>query len=406
MNRRVDDDGRLRALAAVAALYAAQGLVYGYASYVLIPTLAASGVSLEAQTGVLALAGAPWVLKLLWAPLVDSRVASHRPLAVARVGSFVAGACLVAAAWVGDPADHVVGLATLWLLANVALSLLDVATDAFTLDAFAPGARGVANGAMLGGREIGTHALGGLALGTVVGASGAVGGLVVLGIGCAALGAVTWIVRVRPRSQPTDLRPAVAWELLLRPRSLVLGLVAAGALVADVGTSAVAGDFLVTRLRWAPERIYSELPIWLSLGSLLGYGAAALAVDRLRAGRASVVGACGLAAVWLGFAAAESWWTTEGVLQAMVVVQALPTALLYAGLYAWLMDATDPRVRATHFAVLMALLNLPRVFAPPAMAAAVTMHGYAGAFGLAGLLQAVAAVVLLVAVRRPAPDQR
>ena len=50
---------------------------------------------------------------------------------------------------------------------------------------------------------------------------------------------------------------------------------------------------------------------------------------------------------------------------AFVALQAVATAAFYVGLHAALMDATVPAVRATHFAVLMALLNLPRAVVAP-----------------------------------------
>jgi hypothetical protein len=107
-----------------------------------------------------------------------------------------------------------------------------------------------------------------------------------------------------------------------------------------------------------------------------------------------------LGLVWVVFSRVESLWVAEGVIPAMVVVQMVPTALLYAGLYAWLMNSTEPRVRATHFALLMALLNVPRLFAPLAVAVLVQRSGYGGAYLAAGVFELATAALVFVGARR------
>ncbi|MBV1858824.1 MAG: hypothetical protein KUG77_10460 [Nannocystaceae bacterium] len=52
-------------------LYTVQGAVFGFTTGVMVPSLAAAGVPLEQQAGVLALASLPWVLKLPVAVALD-----------------------------------------------------------------------------------------------------------------------------------------------------------------------------------------------------------------------------------------------------------------------------------------------------------------------------------------------
>src|SRR5688500_10877297 len=105
----------------VGTLYVAQGVVYGFGGYVLLPSLAAQKVSLEAQTGILALAGVPWVFKLAWALLIDKRGASTRTIAAAATAAMALAIACIAS--IGDPTQHVTGLAALWLALNVVFSL-------------------------------------------------------------------------------------------------------------------------------------------------------------------------------------------------------------------------------------------------------------------------------------------
>ncbi|MBK8719021.1 MAG: hypothetical protein IPN32_30540 [Deltaproteobacteria bacterium] len=50
---------------ALGSAYLAQGLVYGWGGYLLLPRLA-EAESLGAQAAIMSLAGVPWVFKLLW----------------------------------------------------------------------------------------------------------------------------------------------------------------------------------------------------------------------------------------------------------------------------------------------------------------------------------------------------
>jgi MFS family permease len=384
----------------VGTLYVAQGVVYGFAGYVLLPTLAAQKVSLEAQTGILALAGLPWVFKLAWALLLDRRRTPTRTVAA---GATAAMAVLIAGiASLGDPTAHVLTLGVLWLALNVALSLQDVATDAFALDTIPARERGVANGVMLGGHRVGMEGLGGLVLGAAVAAHDLAYGLWLLA--ALLLFDAVIVVLLRQQRGNATTRPhtdlAALRDVLSRKSTYMIGGLAAIVMAADVLTSAISAEFLVNRLGWSAEAIGQELAPRLLVAYVVAFVLAAAVTDRLGHRVAAATGSLALGATWIVFALAEPAWSSTAFVYGFVCVQAIATALLSVGLHAWLMDRVDPRVRATHFAAFTALLNLPRAIVPPAAPGLLARLGFAGLFLAAGVFQlAAAGLIALVGIK-------
>jgi PAT family beta-lactamase induction signal transducer AmpG len=379
-------------------LYLVQGIVWGFAGLLLLPRLAAAGVSLEHQAGILALAGLPWVFKLAWGPVLDAprlrRVGAGRTAAFATV---IVAASLVAISTLDPPAANVRALAIAWLVLNVALSLQDVATDALALDVVPASSRGLAVSVMLGGQHLGAEALAGAWVGAIVATRGLAAGLWVL----AAIALLVAVVVGATTPGPPVARTVGLREAALRlaraPRGAWMLAFAGLVFAADVLTSAVSGQWFVA-LGWSPEDAVERVVTILLVGNIVGYACAAAVVDRL--GHANVLrsSSAALGVLWIAFAATQQWWTDVAYVQAFVAAQTFITAWLYVATHAVLMDATEPEVRATQFAVLTACLNLPRVWAPPLAAWSVGALGFAGTFAACGAWQiaiAAASGVLL-----------
>ena len=363
-------------------LYTIQGVVFGFTAGVLIPVLAQRGVALETQTGVLALASLPWVLKLPIALALDRL----RPGAAktAGVSMLLLGVLLAALGSLGDGLPTFSGLGAAWLGINVLVAAQDISADVLAIDAVVPEARGRANGLMWAGLNLGQTLLGTLALGAVFARFGLAAALFVL----AAIVAVggLWSMRIALPTVLATSREGLA-EVLRTRSTWMLGGMASVFLVADVGTSALSGALWIQRLGWPMERITTTLPLVVLLAQVLGYGTAALVVDRIGHARAASIGSVALGVAWALFAALEPVWSQVALLYGFVIVQAIPTALLYVGLYAWLMDRVLPRFRATHYAVLMSLLNLPRVWVPTLAPDALEALGWPALFATAGAVQ-------------------
>ncbi len=386
---------RARRLVIFGAMYLAQGIVYGFGGYILVPTLAAAGVSLSAQTGILALAGLPWVFKLLWGPVLDrfGGLSSGRARGFAAAGMVAMAGCLTQMAMRSDLAAEPATVAWLWLGLNIGLSLQDVATDALVLDGVPPQQRGLANGVLLGGHHIGAEGIGSLGLGLVVASQGLSAALWAQAVLLLVLaGAPLLLPSSGGSSTVADagLRAALR-RVWARPGALRVAVVAGLVLSADVLTSAVSGQFWVQRLGWSVEDLTGVLAPTLLVTNLVGYGLTTVLVDRVGPGRSATLACATLGALWVGFGLVPGLWGTDAFLLSFVVLQALVLAALYVGLHAALMNATEPGLRASHFAVLMTLLNLPRILVVPAGAPMVAALGFAGLFVAAGVFQVLMA---------------
>lgn len=387
---------------ALGGLYLVQGIVWGFGGLLLLPRLAAAGVPLEHQTGIFALAGAPWVFKLAWGPVLDQRWARRLGAGrLAALASVMVAAALAAMAILDPPSEHVAAIALAWLLLNVALSLQDVSTDALAFDVIAAAARGRAVSVMLAGHHLGAEALAGAWVGGIVARHGLPAGLVVLaGVTVVVAVAVGTIVpggqgRAAPRVGLVDAGAA----LLSAPRGGLVVALAACVFAADVLTAAVSGAWFVS-LGWSPEDAAARVVLVVLVGNLGGYVTAAAVMDRIGHAKMLAVSSAALGATWLVFAATGPLWHDVVYVQAFVAVQTFVTAWLYAATHTLLMDATQPKIRATQFAIFTACLNLPRLWAPLVGAWAVGAVGFAATFAGCGLWQVAVAAAGAGILRR------
>ncbi len=124
----------------MAALSFASGLPYFFFNETVPVWLAASGMSL-AGIGLASGASLPWVLKFLWAPLVD-RLGSRRLWIRICLGLLAVTTAILAGA---DPARHAGQLAALLLFYVTLSATQDIAIDAYTIETTHGRELGVAN---------------------------------------------------------------------------------------------------------------------------------------------------------------------------------------------------------------------------------------------------------------------
>ena len=180
-------------------LYLTQGLPHGFFSQALPTLLRQQGMSLEA-IGLMSLVSLPWVLKFLWAPLLDhyqplkrltaGRIDGHiRKTWIISANAVAAVVLIFIAAipldfWINQAA---VGLACALLLLTVFVVTQDIATDALAVENIAPAQRGFGNSVQVAGYRIGMIVGGGLLLAIFAqlgwtGTLCALAGLMILGL--------------------------------------------------------------------------------------------------------------------------------------------------------------------------------------------------------------------------------
>lgn len=367
----------------LSALYLAQGIVHGGQGS-LVRLAAARGESLEVQAGMLAYGALPWVLKLVWG-IVQDRVLPRNARGHARVlvglQLAVALALLPLAA---SSASHHVALLLFGL--NLILSWQDVATDAFAVDHIPPTLRGRINGVMGGARAFGVSIIGSVVFMAALPVLGLGGVLYALTAGLALLGlAPLWLARARA-SERVATPPNHPREWLAGLRPMVVGICLL-TMLGDGLSGAVSAQFLLGPAGWSVEALSNRLVPLATLAELLGFGLAAMLVDRLGPRVALAGGAAALGLTWAGLALAPSLWTVPELFYAVTIVEGLGRAFVLVGVYTLCMAGVGARARATQFLVYMALINLGTVLGTAAAPRVFDVGEFSGVWLVAAGLQ-------------------
>ena len=344
---------------ALAFLYTAQGIPFGFATEYLPVVLREQGYS---YAGIAALSWLqlPWQLKVLWAKAADSpRLRPH-----AR-GLILALQMALTLSVAGFAIQPLAKAANLWFaLTAIAAALAatqDVFVDAFAVRVLAPSERGYGNTAQVAGYRLGML-IGGAALLLLV---GRLGERVTL-LGCAGLVAVASVgaftgsadadagasagadadaKRGRPSSVRGLLRHMVnekARAVIVLALTFKLGLHMAGSLLKPM-----AKDF-----GWSKERIGWAVVTVGSAGALMGAALGGVLHRRLGERRALVVALVVQTLVCLPLIAVERLHAPLGLTTFAIWLEHFGSGFGTTILFAALMSATRPADAGLHYTIL------------------------------------------------------
>jgi PAT family beta-lactamase induction signal transducer AmpG len=176
------DTRQIRLLAVVGALYVTQGIPLGLAMETLPSLLRRDGASL-AGLAFLPLVGLPWIIKFLWAPLVDNhwspRLGKRRSW-ILPMQSLVL-LCLIVVSTIGISPSTVGVAIALFALASLASATQDTATDGMAAEQFEGAMLVRANAVQVAGTMIGFF-LGGSGCLVIIGLFGRTAGFLSMSI--------------------------------------------------------------------------------------------------------------------------------------------------------------------------------------------------------------------------------
>lgn len=158
--------GAPRRLLLLGSLYLSQGLPFGFFTQALPVLLRQEGLSLPA-IGAASVLALPWMLKFLWAPLVDAAPAGALGLGRRRAWLIPLQAltALTMALLAGvDPTEALLLVALGTFVANLLAATQDVATDGLAVELLEPEERGLGNGLQVAAYRLGMILGGGLLL--------------------------------------------------------------------------------------------------------------------------------------------------------------------------------------------------------------------------------------------------
>ncbi len=403
--------GRTGLFVGLGGLYLAQGVIAAFGSNVLLPQLAATGVTLDYQVELLTLGMVPWVLKLLWAVVLDLVFGPNSGTRRRTLLVSISLVCTLIALWLSltpRTPEALASLTWLWVALNFAASVQDVTTDGLAVDLLEPEERGAGNTWMQVGTRMGQLGLGALLLATVTTHYGLDTAMAVW-VGILGVCVLAPFMLPRQRLQAPANRPhtpvlTALLQLRTTPKYRI-GALAGLAMVGSALTSAVAPTFLFQELGLTyNDYTYTLLPLMVVCTLLSGPVSHHL-LTRVGVHRAFVAGTVAVGLVWAVFGLAEPLWSFRGTLLALVCVESVATVICFSALYGLLMAHTQPRIRAVHFTALMILVNLGRTVAPNFAPELLADLGYAGIWITCGIGQMLLAIPALLLARGYAPTQ-
>lgn len=363
-----------------ALLYASEGAPIGFVWWALPTLLRSAEVSIERITALSAVLLLPWVLKFLWAPLLDllrGRRWGYRSWIITT--QTLMGVSLVPLIWL-DPVADFESWRGLLLVHACAAATQDVAIDALAIGVVPPAERGRLNGAMQAGMLIGRSLFGGgiLLVGEWFGRGWIIGALIAWIL--TALMAAVLLQEPEPaREGARSFLGAAAAMLRLRATrvGLTFALVAAAGFEA---TGQLAGPFLIDR-GVAAASIGVFFGVLVIASMLAGGLAGGLLSDRWGRIESAATGLVGFVVT----IAVLSFVDLRGGADPTTLMGALTVMYLFVGLfttssYAIFMDLTHPRLGATQFSAFMAATNACESWSAWSGGIIVATHGYPTAF--------------------------
>lgn len=374
-------------LAVFTVLYASEGAPIGFIWWALPTLLRSADVPVAQITSLTAVLLLPWVLKFLWAPVLDvlrgPRWGYRAWILLAQTSMALT---LVPLVWL-DPVLHFDTWRLLLVLHGISAATQDVAIDALVIGATPPHERGRLNGAMQAGMLIGRSVFGGavLLVATTWGTAGILTALIAwICLPLVMIAAIREPTPVGTASiAATPLRAAFGAALTLRTTWIGLAFALTGA-AAFEATGQLAGPFLVDR-GVASDTIGVFFSLYVVSGTLIGGLIGGWLSDRWgRVPALTIFLLCVVATVFtLGIVDLRGG-ASSTVLMAILVAMYFCVGLFTVTSYAFFMDLTHPRLAATQFTTFMAATNACESWSAWAGGTLVAANGYGAAFLVMG----------------------
>ena len=403
-------------LAILSIFYLVQGLPFGFQATALPVYLSKLGLSLASVSFAQAIA-APWLLKPLWAPLVDRYTSprlGRRRTWIVPLQAALASTCL-GAAFV--PSGELGLLLTMLALTNLFAATMDIAVDGLAVDLLALDELGYGNISQVVGYKIGMAIGGGVLLWASrwIGWSGLFMAIAAL-VGLALIVTLLW-TEPEPLlhggegsggGTPTSFAELfrILGRALQSPGGLALVAVVATYKTGESISDGMFKPFLERGAHWSESRIGLIVGTWGMLISLAGSFLGGVIASRLGVYRALVSFAIARTLaigpiVWLATLAPEAVGSSE-VLIAKGLEEITGGGLTTA-MFAFMMARVDRRIGATHYTLLAGVEVLGKTPGLLLSGLVADQIGFAGTFA-SGLAVSLVCLPLLYLVR-PARGQ-
>ena len=407
---------RHRKLALLFLLYFAQGLPTGFGQDLSL-LLRKAGVSL-AVLGAMRLAAWPWMLKALWAPLVDrygSRRFGRRKSWIVPMQILLALTCFTAGFF--PPSSGLSVVLGFVVVMNLLAATQDIAVDGLAVDLLQGRDLGPANTAQVVGYKAGMLVGGGVLMQfyPVIGWRGLL--WIIAGLFLLVMAVVLPMKEVPPPPDPGDPAPGAPaapppraieqtrsslaslldalYKTLAEPQALWLLVFVATYKLGESLIDPMFKPFLIDA-GYTPPQIARWVTSYGMIASLLGS-----ALGGFLAFRLPLLLAVALASVFRALSVAGEWYLTLAGKPAIPAVLTVTIAehfcggLLTTTMFALMMSRVNRAIGATHYTLLASVELLGKMPASLISGVLAERLGYRGLFGIGTLLSFAFLVLLL-----------
>ncbi len=398
-------------MTAVLLLSFASGLPFNLTGFTLQAWLADSGLNIK-TIGIFGLVGFPYILKFLWAPLLDRYLP---PLLGRRRGwILVYQACLavcIGAMGFCSPAKGPYVLGAVALLVAFLSASQDIVFDAYRVDVIPPSERALAAAATTFGYRTAAMLAGAVLVLIAAGLERHIGAdlawrFAFLMVGCimaATILATLWAPEPEVPGRPP---PTLADAVWLPLRELLKQHGAAGFIllvllykVGDAFALSLYSAFMIKGVGFSLAQLSLAGKVNMTASTMVGVGLGGIIYIRWGMFRSLLIFGIGQALtnllyMWLAIAGKKLWL--------LVLATSLDTGIGgmgQAAFVAFLVSQCSPNYSATQYALLSALAAVPRVFMGAIAGQVVSVIGWANFF-VVTCLTATPGLILLVIFRR------
>jgi RhtX/FptX family siderophore transporter len=390
---------RAQRFATLALLYVSQAVPLGFFIVAIPAILRAEGLPLE-RVGLLSALAFPWLIKFLWAPLVD-RFGSARGHYRSWILPLQLG-CVVAVLWIAtlDLATDVAPLVAAGALFMLLSATQDIATDGLAVRWLEKAERGLGNGIQVGGYYLGQILGGGLVLVLYARAGW---GVAVASMAVVLALPMPLVWRMREPAEPPAAREVIGWGSLLRffTRTGILPWVAV-LLLWRAGETMAQWMFnpMLVDQGYPLDSIGVALGVVGSVAALLGATVGGLLVSRLGRRTALLVFGAIQALVLTAYLVPAREIGGMPAIYAVVALSAITGGMATAALYTTMMDRSRAETAGTDFTLQQSLAAIgPLIMSSISGISAATL-GYGGHFVAAAAVQVLAVLTVAVAVKK------
>jgi MFS family permease len=397
-------------LGLLSSLYFVQGLPYGFQATALPAILRSQGMSL-AGIGLLGVLFLPWILKALWAPLIDrwgSTTFGPRKSWIVPLQLALVLTCLGAA--LTPPGKALTALLVLVLFMNLFAATMDIAVDGLAVDTLRRSELGYGNAVQVVGYKVGMITGGGLLLwaSRYLGWQG-----IFVCMAAATLLVLLITIRVDERryARPREVAPetpdsvraivAVLMRTCLTPGGLWLLLLVATYKLGESMADTMFRPFLVDAGISLPT-----IGLWLGTYGLV-FSLVGSIAGGLLASRMTLQLALGITATLRVFPLIGQWALASGWLSletpqvlSVICAEGFFGGALTTATFAYMMSRVERSIGATHFTALASIEVLGKILGTTLSGFLAEHLGYEGLFASSVALS-FAFLLLLPRIRTP-----